>query len=282
MSRRREVLGRLKTLREISSIMNSLKNISMMETRKITRFLSSQQQVVANIEAAAGDFLHFYPALRPAPDHAARVWLLIGSERGFCGDFNQSLLADFERRVPPEARENGHIIAVGRKLCLEVEHKYPDAALFDGPGVADEVHGMLSSLVGALDKMREERGACALVMLHKVEGQDGARATPLLPPFEGRETDGKAGGAGFAFPPRLTLEPEVFFTELVRHYLFAALHAGFFTSLMAEHQQRVKHLENATRRLDEQAAGLLQKSNVLRQEEITEEIEEIMLGSTGL
>jgi len=280
MSRRREVLGRLKTLREISGIMSALKNISLMETRKITRFLSSQQRVVANIETAAEDFLHFHPALRPGPDHASRAWLLIGSERGFCGDFNQSLLKAFDARVPTAAQGGGRIIAVGRKLCMEMGERYPGALMFDGPGVADEVHGLLSSFVQALDKMQHESGGCALIMMHHVEGGAAPRVTPLLPPFERLEPADAA--ENHAFPPRLTLAPDVFFAELVRHYLFAALHAGFFTSLMAEHQRRVKHLENATRRLDEQSALLLQKSNVLRQEEITEEIEEIMLGSAGL
>lgn len=65
------------------------------------------------------------------------------------------------------------------------------------------------------------------------------------------------------------------------HYLFAALHEMFFRSLMAENQQRQRHLDNAARRLDQKIADLNLKRNVARQEEIIEEIETLTL-SAGL
>jgi F-type H+-transporting ATPase subunit gamma len=68
--------------------------------------------------------------------------------------------------------------------------------------------------------------------------------------------------------------------ELVDQYLFAALHELLYTSLMAENQQRVMHLESAVRHLDEELSELNRQINILRQEEITEEIEVLLL-STG-
>jgi F-type H+-transporting ATPase subunit gamma len=51
---------------------------------------------------------------------------------------------------------------------------------------------------------------------------------------------------------------------------------------MAEHLHRVQHLDAATHRLEEQAAELSLKRNTLRQEEITEEIEVILLSTEAL
>jgi F-type H+-transporting ATPase subunit gamma len=51
---------------------------------------------------------------------------------------------------------------------------------------------------------------------------------------------------------------------------------------MAESQQRVSHLDAALRHLDDQAADLARRSNALRQEEIIEEIEVILLSAGGL
>jgi F-type H+-transporting ATPase subunit gamma len=53
----------------------------------------------------------------------------------------------------------------------------------------------------------------------------------------------------------------------------------FYTSLMAEHYRRVQHLEGAIDRLEQRAEELGKKRNMLRQEEITEEIEVIMLSA---
>lgn len=275
MSRRRDVMERLGTLKEIGSIMNALKNISYMETRKIMRYLSSQQQVIGNIETAAEDFLHFYPAFHKTEMQEVNVYFLIGSERGFCGDFNQSLLREFERIVPAERRQQAQIIFIGHKLCVEVGGHYKDALYLEGPGVGDEVHGRLTHVIDQLKNLHARQGPYSLTLLHHEDGH-GVRAISLLPPFKSMA---EAKKSSFVFPPRLMLSPSDFFAEIVRHYVFATLHAAFFTSLMAEHQQRVKHLEGATRRLDEQSAELAQKRNMLRQEEITEEIEEIMLGA---
>ena len=46
---------------------------------------------------------------------------------------------------------------------------------------------------------------------------------------------------------------------------------------MAENQQRVQRMDSAVRRIDEESEALRRRSNSLRQEEITEEIELIML-----
>ncbi len=273
MTKRREVLNRIKTFGEISSIMSALKNISTMETRKLARFLLSQQQVVANIAAVAADFLHFYPLYAASAPSSLHVCLLIGSERGFCGDFNTTVLQAFGKR-----RQGGpeKIITVGRKLASEVSGVYPDMISFEGPSVADEVHGILGALANALNDLRLERGVYALTLWHHDEkAPGGVREIPVLPPFSsvyGQET-------ARAYPPRLNLSPDRFFAELVNHYIFSLLHTAFFASLMTEHAQRIRHLEGAIRRIDEQSAALKQKSNLLRQEEITEEIEEIMLGT---
>ena len=50
---------------------------------------------------------------------------------------------------------------------------------------------------------------------------------------------------------------------------------------MAENLRRVEHLEAAVRHLDKKAADLRRRCNALRQEEIIEEIEVILLSGVG-
>ena len=65
----------------------------------------------------------------------------------------------------------------------------------------------------------------------------------------------------------------------MEQYLFARLHELLYSSLLAENQARMEHLESAVQRLERKSVELLRKRNVLRQEEITEEIEVIMLSA---
>jgi F-type H+-transporting ATPase subunit gamma len=80
----------------------------------------------------------------------------------------------------------------------------------------------------------------------------------------------------------LTLSPTAFLLELTEQYLFAALHEMLYTSLMAENHNRVTHLEGAVRHLDEKSEQLARQCNALRQEEIIEEIEVILLSASSL
>ena len=64
--------------------------------------------------------------------------------------------------------------------------------------------------------------------------------------------------------------------------LFANLHALLYTSLMEQNHKRVTHLDGAVRHLDDQLAQLAQQCNVLRQEEIIEEIEVILLSAASI
>jgi len=54
-----------------------------------------------------------------------------------------------------------------------------------------------------------------------------------------------------------------------------------FAALMAENQRRVQHLEQAGQHLEREVDALGKRRNMLRQEEIIEEIEVILL-SAGL
>ncbi len=91
MSQSRELQLHITQMEEIRTILNSMKNLAFMEIHKLMRFQTMQGQAVANIENAAMDFLDFYP-LPVADDNATHICILVGAERGFCGDFNESLI----------------------------------------------------------------------------------------------------------------------------------------------------------------------------------------------
>ena len=55
------------------------------------------------------------------------------------------------------------------------------------------------------------------------------------------------------------------------------MHDVFYSSLMAENRRRLQHIESAMQRIEEKSNEMQRKYNMLRQEEITEEIEVIML-----
>lgn len=269
MTRRREVEHELHMMEEIRGIMGSMKTLAMLETRKLGRYLATQQRVVDSIATAAADFRRFHPL--PAPAASAEVVVLVGSERGFCGDFNERLVTTLDeyRAQRPELP----VVAVGRKLATRLEHLENVAEMLEGPSVAEEVQPMLTRLVETLEKLSAPYHGLSLTVISHTDETGTISTETVLPPFEHLQ----AAGPAHTHPPLLNLSPEAFWAELVEHYLFAALHRQFYASLMAENQRRVRHLDGAVRHLSDNVDQLTLKRNSLRQEEVTEEIEVIML-----
>jgi F-type H+-transporting ATPase subunit gamma len=277
MSRRREVEHHRHSLGEIREIMSSMKTLAYLETRKLDRFLSAQQAVVESVEKVAADFLTFYPETLPESRYLIPVYLLIGSERGFCGDYNHIVARELESVTQMNEGQMPLLLAVGRKLHPRLESDPRVVEFVSGASVVEEVSNTLTEIVNALTTLQQKRGPITLYGLyHDLDGNIVKQK--LLPPLRQLPVQPKS----YSHPPQLNLLPRQFLLELTDHYLFAALHEMLYTALMAENQARVSHLEGAVRRLDEESAELARRSNALRQEEIIEEIEVILLSAAGL
>jgi len=265
------------SLAEIRNILNSMKTLAYMETRKLSRFIESQRAVVDSIDEVAADLLSFFPGILPAADGAAPVYLLIGTERGFCGDFNHALPRKLESVLDASAPAPPTVIAVGHKLEVLLENDERISARIEGAGVAEEVPAVLNPLVAELSRLQQLHGLVKVECLYHGMDED-ILVRDLLPPFE-RFRDAPRRDA---HPPLLNQPPGDLLLELTEHYLFAALHQVLYTSLMAENHHRIAHLDGAVKHLDHESAELTRRCNALRQEEIVEEIEVILLSAASV
>ena len=276
MSRRQNLEHHRRSLGEIREIMNSMKNLAYMESRKMGRYLDAQRSVVRSIEAVAADFISFNAGVLPAAQASSAVVLVLGSERGFCGNFNHTLLRQLQA-LTDRLSSQAELIPVGRKLYTLLEGDGRVAAPLEGASVLEEIAGVISALVGELRALQQQRGLLTVIALYH-GGEQLPVERQILPPFEHL----RQATMQFSCPPLLNLSPREFLLELTDHYLFAALYEILYASFMAENYQRVAHLEAAVRRLDEQSGDLARRCNALRQEEIIEEIEVILLSAASL
>ncbi|MGA6828899.1 F0F1 ATP synthase subunit gamma [Nitrospira sp. NS4] len=280
MSRRRELEDHLHALREISGILRAMRNLALMETQKLTRFLATQRRVVESIEAAAVDFFTFYPEATRHMGKGTPVFLIIGSERGFCGDYNERLLDGAEQHFKERALQQPLLIAVGRKLTAKLDHDPRVEASLAGPTVAEEVPSVLISLMETLRDLqtRQKPGIhLEFTIVHRSASAEGDQIhvhEPMKP--------SPHHSARFAYPPLLNQAPFTFAKDLIDQHLFSLLHEVFYSSLMAENLRRFQHMDQAIHRLEKETAELVLSGNALRQEEITEEIEVIMLSAEAL
>ena len=274
MSQRREIEHHRHKLVEIREIMDSMKTLAYMETHKLFRFLDAQKRLIDSIDDMADDFLCFHPDILPSVEPTLVVHLLIGSQRGFCGDFNEILVKQLKSELHETAQHDCKLIAVGQKLHPLLENMRCDTVNIEGANVSEEISSVVTSIANSLSS--NQRKMMALQVLHHTE--DGnINSESILPPF----TETRIHSTKFNHSPQMNMSPRSFLLELTEQHLFINLHRLLFTSLMAENQSRIHHLDNAINHLDNKTSELTRKSNAMRQEEIIEEIEVILLNASS-
>ena len=276
MTRQRDVARELAALSDIRGILDAMRNLALLETRKIERFLGAHQRALRTTTDALADLVSFYA---PSPPRPARipVLVLLGSERGLCGDFNEALLRAFGERRSASA---GHpmLIAVGSRLSSRLKGDPRLALSRAGPNIAEDVDALIPRLARGLEDVLR-RGHVARIDLEALShapGDGGVKLTSLSS-FPQDDLPQPPGN-----PPRINLPPAELLSELSERYLVLRLQDLLYGSLLVENEYRLRHMDAAIRRLDENSMGLRSKRNRLRQEEITEEIEILMLSAGEL
>lgn len=271
MSRSRTIQTHLEQLRELQTIIASMKTLSQLELHKLGGIAASQHALAGSLERMAADFYYHHPQGDGGDERT--LWLLIGSERGFCGDFNEALLRRLPQLFPAYAQHPARLLAVGRKLWPRLDEAVPGTTPLAGANVSEELQQTLTPVIAAIQQRMLEEGLVSLRVLYHDDEEGSLAARRLLPPELAANSD------EWRTPPLLQLPPQAFMHGFLQHYLLLTLNELFTVSLLAENQYRVQHLEGAVHRLDERLANLATRANALRQEEITEEIEMILLAS---
>jgi F-type H+-transporting ATPase subunit gamma len=241
VSKLTDLHSRIRSLQDIKAILTAMKNLSLVEITKISRFYATQQELFQSIEFALADFEQFYgTSASPASPTKGLLCVLIGSERGFCGGFNEAIQKEIAREALAGVPVN--LILVGRKLALKFLEDARVVASLDGPSAAEEIPSVISQLAKVLTGFPE--------WIWKIVHNRYTNQAELRP-------------------------------ELFEQYLFALFYGIFYLSFMAENHERLRHMDGALNKIKEEEQRLLQLSNSLRQEAITEELEIIMLSVDG-
>ena len=252
MSRYRELSEHLKRLADIRAILAGMRTLAAVELQRVTRLQDAAEALRQGLEAAVAAHFAGRP---PPPAPEAGVCVLLGSEKGLCGDFNERLLA-------AAADEAGPLVLVGSKLAAGAAARPGVVARCVGALAADDVGPVLAGLAQTLAGLNAAGGRLE-VLCHEPQQQRVRRLAVLPPP---------AGLAARA-APRLQLPAPQFEAALLEQYLFAVFNGLLLGSLLVENQQRIAHLQAALQRLDERCEGLRQRQRRARQEQIIEEVE---------
>ena len=253
-----------------------MKGLALMETRVLHDLITPQLRLVAGIESCAARFLAWHADLLTPNESDAtttEIWIVVGSEQGFCRDFNEALL-DRQKRLLADASGRVVPVVIGRRLAERGRGPSSLASLtLPGASVSNELPSVLLRLTRELHRLLTDaatRGAGVRALYH-CDATARIRLRQLLP-FADLPPPPPT-----PYPPVLNLTAGDFLADLTAHYLYAVLNEVLYSSLLAENRLRLAHMDSALKRLDDDSRRLQLAYNAQRQADIIEEIELIML-----
>ncbi len=295
MTSHARMAARLASLEGLHELVDALRAIAASHAREAGEALGGTRRYRGVIDAAIAAAGTLEPDAAAAPrDGDGAVLIVICSEHGFVGGFNQRIVAHAaEARTPAE-----RLILVGRRGAMRAAES----------GLAtDDVLAMTTHVAGvpALARRLGDRlGPVARARIVHAAARPGARfeavtrtLLPLpaaAPPGVGRsaphspgaEGGGWAGGAGLragAGPPPLHhLPPHELLARLGDELLFAEIAHALMESLASENGARLHAMEAAGRNIGHRLDVLRQEANTLRQQEITADLLEVVSGAEAV
>ncbi len=278
MSARRRMAARLETYGEVRAILAAIKNMALAELHRLAGLHENQRRAMRTVERAAADFVAFHPPLDG--EAALQACIVVGSERGFCGEFNAALAQAASARHAHGER----VLLVGTRLAERAAQLDLTLDSVPGANVTEELAPTLERVLAWVERAQDEAAGGTTQVSALLQDPDAPRLLQRtlvpLPLPQARVPAERAQRQ--AYPPRLTLPPQRFLRALADQALMLSLHEVFSVSLIAENRRRLTHMEGALRRLDETTAVLGRRMHAARQEEITQEIEVIMLSAQAL
>ena len=266
MSRRRNVKARMTMLNDLRDVLDSMRTLALVEISKLSRTEPQRRRLQTDLGAIATATSGYYPAFASAPPR--RLFLLVGSERGFCAGFNDDVIMRWARirASDPDARA----IVVGSVLSEKLDASNLILVRLEGAVIAEDIDDTLVAVLREISSA-QEAASSPIALSSVANGRDGVEVTGILPFAPQRAPSERM--------PELNLPPEAFVRAFLDQYADAALHGVFATSLLSENRARLAHMTTAIDRLDDNMAALRRQAHRLRQEEITQEVEAILLST---
>ena len=267
--------ARISSLRELRDLIRALRALAASHVQEAQTALPGIRGYVEVVEGAIAEGVALLPetdALATSSERSdASVLIVVCSEHGFVGAFNERLLD----RAEAERKEGQGLVVIGRRGAtlaaergLDVEGSFP---------MATHVAGVLGVTRRVAERLAAVSTANAVFGSYRRGGNYETEARSILP-----LDPALLAGSERRSPPLHHLAPDALLQRLASEYLFAEITRAVMESLASENGARLRVMETADHNIGDKLGGLRRSENALRQEAITSELLDVVTGSEAV
>ena len=310
----RQIEQQIRDIRGLREIVQSMRTLASTYLKRAEEQLHSvrlyHETVVQALSVALGAYgkgVRDLPAKVPdtlKPSAAPEAIVLFATEQGLCGRFNE-VMVDALRRCLAE-RPHARTVVLGQRgrgvaenAGIPVFRSYPAVTSPDG------IPGAIRRTAEELYRLYAEGTVSAIYLLHAVHRAVGRfdenfeRVLPLdvlasgmterrQETVESRE-ERKAHLSPLSSLPSIFRQPPLTYVpkgvlrrRLVEEYYFIRFYWAFVETVASENSVRLQSMEAARANIEDTLADLESRRRILRQNEITEELMDVISGAEAV
>lgn len=294
MANLRDIRNRIGTVNSTQQITKAMKMVAAAKLRKAQERMTKTSPYASKIQNVVGRLADSGTVSNPLVEKSEKnenlLFIIIGSDRGLCGGFNNNLFKEVEKRLSKdfsEQLEAGTIslITVGKKATAHFKkRKYNVIESF--PGFFDSIEydstsAIMESATADFVKNIYDEVYIVFNEFRSVIAQNRKidKVLPIDPTsFNSENEDDSKSSIDYIYEP----DSKAILDKLLPLHLNTQLWKAVLESNASEQGARMTAMDSATENAKELLRDLKLKYNQARQSAITTEISEIVSGAQAL
>lgn len=274
----------LETTSDIQAIVRTMKALSSVSIRQYEHAEAAMAEYSRTVELGLMAVLRQRRAAGlplPGNDRAGgtKALIVIGSDRGLCGGYNDKITRFARSRMEDGSRQVG---VIGARVAARFEADgEPLAFALTLPGSVEGLSRLVQRVILEIDRWIQAQGVGQVWLMHnRREGRATAqpRSHLLLPlpvSYLRKLTDADWPGRSI---PLYRMGPERLMSWLVQQRLFVVIYRALAEAIASEHASRLAAMQAAERNIEERRDDLQEAYRQSRQETITRELLDVVSG----
>lgn len=271
---------RIRAIETIKKITNAMRLISMSSHLQLSRkapFIQNYKKELFNtLDVFLSLEKKWQGILNPNTETKKTLIILVSSQKGLCGTFNNTLFNLFEKKVTKEELKSADFISVGKKATDYLKKENLNLIAYFDQFTFNSLSKITNNLFEVIAKASP---VYTDVICYSNNSKSFFAQVPeryILIPAQSEEFKSEQEYIKINYQDYIWEQPANDVVDmLTKEYLKFAIQSILFNSIFAEQAARFQSMDSATRNADELLEDMKRKYNKLRQSKITKEITEL-------
>ncbi|WP_212113119.1 F0F1 ATP synthase subunit gamma [Candidatus Shikimatogenerans silvanidophilus] len=278
MSNLKEIKNRIKSIKSIIKITNTMKIVSSLNFKKFKNLYFYSKLYYNNLYNIIKSFykeINFFYKKKNNSNNI--LYIIITSNKGLCGNFNSFIIKNFIKKITPN--KNIFIFNIGnigKKTLSKIYNIYDSKDIFKKNIKYKEIYNIVNNLIK--DFFLEKFNSIKLVVNNDIKNQKFNIISFL--PIKVKYLDYKKS----FYYKNYIIEPnkEEFIKKIFHNFLISKLYFFILKSYMLENKIRMITMHKSEENSNNIKNNLLKKYNKNRKESITNSLLEIINGYNSI